>query len=285
MGLYYSYATNIHCRNTKYIFSFFDNKCFLLNKNRKQTPLFEANNSFSLYQKLTLFTESKKLDSYEIVLTKNNNLEELIKFLSDYLLDKDVSVGLIYLDVDSLDKNSTLLESFGVTKTNSFAPNNRFFDLKADMMVGCALPKAKKDDSATYGMLHYEPSSSKKTTTKKIQLDESFHEKFLKLLIESSRDNAYIYKKAGVSKQVFSKILSGTIPTKLTLVSLCIGLELPLRTARELIDSAGYSLTKSMLFDAIIIRFMSNGIYDYDLINSELNEYGCPLLGWHPRED
>ncbi len=96
-----------------------------------------------------------------------------------------------------------------------------------------------------------------------------------------------IYKKAGISKQVFSKIISDKdmIPTKLTVIALCIGLELTLRDANELMNAAGYSLSHSIVLDVIIIRYLRREIYDLDLINQELYEHGCPLLGWKPRDD
>lgn len=75
------------------------------------------------------------------------------------------------------------------------------------------------------------------------------------------------------------------IPTKLTLISLCIGLELSLKAAKELMISAGYSLSRSIMLDAIVMKYLREEIYDFELINSELDEYGCQLLGWRPRDN
>lgn len=120
-----------------------------------------------------------------------------------------------------------------------------------------------------------------------IRLDEPFRDKLMKYLIESNKTNAEIYHKAGVSKQVFSKIISSPdmVPTKGTVLCLAIGLELKLKETVELLQSAGYALSKSIRSDMIIAAYIKMGIYDLDRINQDLNEYGCPILGWKPRDD
>ena len=35
----------------------------------------------------------------------------------------------------------------------------------------------------------------------------------------------------------------------------------------------------------ILMKYLREEIYDFELINSELDEYGCQLLGWHPRDN
>lgn len=303
MSLYFSYTPNISNRRANNIFIPKSNLFFLKQgkKNLKEIFAFKKLQIDS-YRKIVIYAETNKIDSFEMVLADSNLLEELLSFLSQYLLDKDVSIGIITTDEELIEKENKLLNSFGVTLSRPgihhlvdgvFSPS--FCIAKADIAG-----EKEDEDFCVNGLPNQSLRISKRkpTRTKEkarvklskaspIQLEESFHEKFIKLLIESGKENVEIYKKAGITRQVFSRILSDKdmIPTKLTLVSLCIGLELPLVTAKELMVSAGYSLSRSLMFDSIVIKYLREEIYDFELINSELDEYGCQLLGWHPRDN
>ena len=303
MSLYFSYTPNISTRRANNIFIPKSNLFFLKQGKKDLKEIFAFQKlQIDSYQKIVIYAETNRIDSFEIVLLDSNLLEELLSFLSQYLLDKDVSIGIITTDEELIEKENKLLNSFGVTLSRPgihhlvddvFSPS--FCIAKADIAG-----EKEDEDFCVNGLPNQSLRISKRkpTRTKEkarvklskaspIQLEESFHEKFIKLLIESGKENVEIYKKAGITRQVFSRILSDKdmIPTKLTLVSLCIGLELPLVTAKELMVSAGYSLSRSLMFDSIVIKYLREEIYDFELINSELDEYGCQLLGWHPRDN
>ena len=303
MGLYLAFTSNISSRKSGSIFYFADGKC-LLKQGRKVEPLFDTAIKEYLpdYKRIVSIAESRKVDSYEVALINENILDELLVFLTDYLIDKDISIGLLTFDVELINKERELLESFGVTYPNSeFHPFKDELILPSFCLAKADIANPESDDEICIngslektGMSRLKkPVEAKKkpcvklAKNKAIELDESFHDKFIKLLIESGKDNVEVYKKAGITRQVFSKILSDKdmIPSKLTLVSLCIGLELPLFVAKELMVSAGYSLSRSLIFDSIVMKYLREEIYDFELINSELDEYGCQLLGWHPRDN
>ena len=295
MGLYIVYTSDIRTRQSNTVFFFHHNKCLCLENNIVSKPLFDVDsNNIESYKKVVAYSEQHRLDAYEVFIDSGLLLKDLLEFSRDYLLDKDLSIGLLTDDNLLIQSNEELIDSYGVSHSS-------FHPIFEDLVLETAHSKEKMGvlGTALLGkqkMQRLEPAGCPlklKKTSKKykpkpspIELDESFHDKFLKFLIESGKDNVEIYKAAGISKQVFSKILSDKdmIPTKLTVVSLCIGLRLTLRDSKELMLSAGYSLSRSLIFDSIIIKYLKDEIYDFDLINSELNEYGCPILGWHPRE-
>lgn len=294
MSLYFAYTPDIDSRRVDYIFFFENNGCFLSSNNKSPSILFELE-SFDLntYKQIIVFAEEHRLSSYEIMLSNEAPLEEILKFLSTYLSDKDLSIGLLTNDRNI---NNSLLDRYGVTSSYPRVIKNKHNDYYYDELECLGAPPSPNGhpDFAIGSVLDLGSPAPKKKSKKNridkiygIELDESFHDKFVKLLIESGKDNVEVYKKAGITRQVFSKILSdeNMIPTKLTLISLCIGLELPLKVAKELMISAGYSLSRSIIMDMIVMKYLREEIYDLDLINSELNEYGCPLLGWHPRDN
>lgn len=294
MSLYFVYTSNINNRSAESVFYFHDNYCVRRFKNQISHPLFELGpQNIESYKLINKYAEDNNLDSYEILLRDETPLNDLLEYLSNYLLDHDISIGLLTNERSMLYINLDLLISYGVTSSDKFISHMpvlccpiKLSNPSFDKEEGC-----EKIESNIKNREYGRPEKKKKTyridRTYSVVLEESFHRKFLRLLIESGKDNVEIYKKAGISKQVFSNILSNEdmIPKKLTLISLCIGLELPYVIAKDLMTSAGYAFSKSILLDAIVSKYIKEEIYDFGLINSELDEYGCPLLGWHPRED
>ncbi len=80
---------------------------------------------------------------------------------------------------------------------------------------------------------------------------------------------------------MFSKILGSKkyTPKKETICCLIVGMELCLDDAIDLLDSAGYTLTNSLLFDVIFKENIIEKQYDIDIINIHLDENGLAPLG------
>ena len=113
------------------------------------------------------------------------------------------------------------------------------------------------------------------------QADAGFSETLLKLIDQSGHKDSTIYKKAHVSKQLFSKIRNNPHyqPTKPTAIALALALELDLEQTRDLIGRAGYALTNSSKFDLIIRYFIEHRSFDIVQINLALYEFDQSLLG------
>ena len=110
--------------------------------------------------------------------------------------------------------------------------------------------------------------------------ESSFSEYLLELLKERSGKDSEVYKRAEVSKQLFSKILNNRDyqPTKSTAVQLAIGLELDLPQTRKLLEKAGYALTCSSKADLVVQYCIEKKIYSVSFINEALYDSGLPLL-------
>ena len=110
---------------------------------------------------------------------------------------------------------------------------------------------------------------------------DSFQQKLFKLIDASGMDDATVYNKANIKRQVFSKIRCkpNYKPKKTTAVAFAIALELDLPTTRDLLKTAGFALSESDVFDLIISCFIENKKYDINTINIALFDYGQPTLG------
>lgn len=82
-----------------------------------------------------------------------------------------------------------------------------------------------------------------------------------------------LYKKAHVSKTVFSKIRKSTI------LCLCLALELNNKETEEMLNIAGYSLSGDIIADKIVSYCISKRYYDvYDIENLILEKTGGAYL-------
>ncbi|MBO4963259.1 MAG: macro domain-containing protein [Clostridia bacterium] len=88
------------------------------------------------------------------------------------------------------------------------------------------------------------------------------------------------YKRANVSRQTWYKIVNDRnyTPNKNTIISFAIALQLDIMDTQKLLATAGFILSKSSLFDVIIMYCIVNKIYDVFDIDSILFKYEQPTL-------
>ncbi len=112
-------------------------------------------------------------------------------------------------------------------------------------------------------------------------MDESFSDAVLRLVDERGMTDAQCYKRANISKQVFSKLRSNNHykPSKSTALALAVALELDLEGTRSLLNKAGMSLSHSLMMDVIVEYFIRQHQFDVMVINETLYQYDQPLLG------
>jgi O-acetyl-ADP-ribose deacetylase len=93
---------------------------------------------------------------------------------------------------------------------------------------------------------------------------ETFSQMLLRLVDKSGKRDADIYSKAGQSKQTFSKIRTNKNyqPSKNTVLSFAIALELNMDQTLDLLKSAGFTLSDGIKIDLAIRFFIEKGHYD-----------------------
>ena len=126
----------------------------------------------------------------------------------------------------------------------------------------------------------YIEESLYKLDERMLHMEDSF-QKYLMYLIEQKKlSNSEVYKRAIVTKQLFSKIKLNPEyhPDKATAMRLCVGAKLNLDETKDLLARAGYALSPCDKRDIIFSFFIEHNIFDMIEIDIALEEHGLPCF-------
>ena len=110
----------------------------------------------------------------------------------------------------------------------------------------------------------------------------TFSETLFKMIDERGiKKDSEVYGKVGIDRRLFSKIRihPDYRPAKSTVLMLAIALELDVDETNILLETAGYTLSHSIMQDLIVEFFISNKVYDIMTINEALYDCGEKTLG------
>ncbi len=110
---------------------------------------------------------------------------------------------------------------------------------------------------------------------------ESFSHMLLRLIDESGRTDADVYRRANMDRRLFSKIRSNPDyqPSKATVLALAVSLRLDLDRTLDLLRSAGYALSPASRRDRIVEYFLRTKNWNIFELNEALFAYDEPALG------
>ncbi len=208
---------------------------------------------------------------------------EILKFLQDNEMD----VYLALFDKEALRAD---LPDFGDVQDYIDRHLEEKHGSLLDRLIGpeCAAPcapapKARRAEADTDLEASLMPMLAPLTSLDRLigRMDEPFSEALLRLIDQSGRTDAEVYKRANIDRRLFSKIRVNRhyMPGKRTVLALAVALELPLEDTRDLLERAGYALSHSQKFDVIVEYFIKKGRFDVFEINETLFYYDQPLLG------
>ena len=108
--------------------------------------------------------------------------------------------------------------------------------------------------------------------------------RYLVNLIRNKSKHKKLYEYAQISERMFQRIKAGIIPTKESLISILVSLELGLDEVKTTLEKAGYTLSDSIAWDVVvktfILEFENTGNYENAAyrINDVLYDMDMPLL-------
>ena len=111
-------------------------------------------------------------------------------------------------------------------------------------------------------------------------MSDTFVEYLMFLIERKQLSNAEVYKRAIITKQLFSKIKlnKNYHPDKSTAMRLCVGAQLSLDESKDLLARAGYALSPCDKRDIIFSFFIEHEVYDMIEIDIALEEHGLPCF-------
>ena len=111
-------------------------------------------------------------------------------------------------------------------------------------------------------------------------MSDTFQEYLLYLIKEKGMANSEVYRRAIITKQLFSKIKLNAKyhPDKGTAMRLCVGAKLNLDETKDLLARAGYALSPCDKRDIIFSFFIEHEVYDMIEIDIALEEHGLPCF-------
>ena len=228
---------------------------------------------------------------------RDQALSVAIGAFTDFLMDHEMTICLVLFNSAAFDLASSLFDDLrsyiddnyvemkhkreyaapSVRRRNLFsAAARREADVLADE---CAVQKEEKFVGAGAAVSASIPADQSLAELLG-QSESTFSEFLLDLLREREGKDSEVYKRAEISKQLFSKILSTKSyqPTKSTAIQLAIGLQLDLNQTQKLLEKAGYALTRSSKADLVVQYYIERKVYSVTFINEALSDCGLPLL-------
>ena len=184
----------------------------------------------------------------------------------DIRMDKEMQS--IFQKIADFRKKLSESKARGVEDDDEFDFSDEAFDAKSmkktkvyNTMSGTMATKRKIDDLMN-------------------QMDETFSKRLLRMITERDLTDSEAYTKAYVDRRHFSKIRNDEnySPNKKTVLAFAIALELSIDEAKDLLGSAGFTLSRSSKTDIIVSYFLQNKIYDMFEINEVLDAYNQPIF-------
>ena len=213
-------------------------------------------------------------------------LQTAVSAISAFLLEQEMQVYLVVFDRQAFDLSGQLFsdvasyidEHYALlhrSRENAVARRRRaaMQEMQA-MQDACCAPAPAPDIGPELDAL-WDPDGFT------FETDAGFSETLLHLIDQSGEKDSAVYKRANISRQHFSKIRSDSNyrPTKSTVLAFAIALRLDLPQTRDLLERAGYALSRSSMTDAIVRCFIEHGHYNINDINLALFKYDQPQLG------
>ncbi|HKK95423.1 MAG TPA: O-acetyl-ADP-ribose deacetylase [Anaerovoracaceae bacterium] len=197
---------------------------------------------------------------------KDQALKVATSEISDFILKNDMLVYIVVFDTNSFIISEKLLINVRKYIDDKYVSDN-FMSYRGERRM---VPEVNMEACYSIDVDYIEK-----------HMDESFAERLFRFIDERNLKDSYVYKRANIDRKHFSKIRNDLNykPGKKTVFAFAIALELNLDDTKDLLNSAGYSLSHSKKFDVIIEYFIVYEIYNIFEINETLYAFKQQTLG------
>ena len=218
---------------------------------------------------------------------KDKALKVAIAEIGDFLLQHEMTVYLVVFDRASFALSEKLFASIAEYIDDNYIDLHPVGDRNRRELI-CMQEEVLEEASyeaslsAAYMPAPAAPLKRKRKLADVVkQLEETFSQMLLRLIVEKGMSDAETYKRANIDRKLFSKIRNDIHykPSKPTVLCFAIALRLNLDETRDLLLKAGFALSHSSKFDIIVQYFIEEGNYNIFEINEALFAFDQGLLG------
>ena len=233
----------------------------------------------SAYLSSLNLAKEKKLESIAFPLIssgiygypKEEALRVAREAITDFLKNEDLMVYLVLYDEKSFHVDEKKLASIKEYVADYYIYEQRREVAKKRRDLTEELPVMMQMEAPS---LAKEPTAIERVSLDDFfnTMEETFSRRLLKLIDQKGYTDVEVYRKANISRKLFSKIRTDSDyrPSKNTAIAFAIALELDLDETLDLIGRAGYTLSHASRFDIIIEYFILHKNYDIFEINEVL---------------
>ena len=212
-------------------------------------------------------------------------VEIAIKTITKFIRNNELAVGLVIYSDKTFDACIDLFKPFKCYVGEGYVHQVEQWEYERERRMQLDYPRGPRDDYE----INCAPEDVIVKLRNKINIDsndklvapaDNFNAKFWFYLNQCGKTNPQVYKKAGIDRKLFSKIISHKdyVPKKITVICLIIGMELDIDDAEDLMAAAGYLFSDSILFDFIIKNFIEDENFNVFEINDVLYKNNQPLI-------
>ena len=207
---------------------------------------------------------------------KDEALQIALGEINRFLLSHDMDVILVVFDKDSFRLSGKLVGDIEEYIDEEAARTIREAEFSCNMDYERRIMNSRMNRRILSG-------NAKSLDDVLAKSEPDFKDKLFELIDKTGMTDAEVYKKANLTRSVFSNIRCKTnyIPKKATITALAVALELDMKDFVDLLSRAGYALSPSDKFDRIITYYFTNQKYDIFEINAVLFSYGQQTLGYY----
>ncbi|GAE90176.1 O-acetyl-ADP-ribose deacetylase [Acetivibrio straminisolvens] len=213
---------------------------------------------------------------------KDKAIETAVTVIGDFLLDNEMTVYLVIYD-----KTEFVLPKELLSSITQYIDDKYMEEYLLEPEDGLArIYELEESYREAPDMLSKEVPAPVRKSRRRLEdvvknLDETFSQMLLRLIDEKGMTYAETYRRANVDRRLFSKIKNDVEykPSKNTVIAFAIALRLNLDETKDLLQKAGFALSRSNKFDIIIEYFIEEGNYNIFEINEALFAFDQELLG------
>ena len=209
---------------------------------------------------------------------KNELIESVGKYIDKYYIPANDDIRLDKEMKDIFQKISDFCQKR--KKEKKIIDDNEKMEYEIDESAISEFDESNMEKTKVFHTMSGTMATNRKIDDLMSQMEETFSQRLLRMISERGMTDSEAYTKAYVDRRHFSKIRNDEnySPNKKTVLAFAIALELSIDEAKDLLGSAGFTLSRSSKTDIIVSYFLQNKIYDMFEINEVLDAYKQPLF-------